>query len=97
MALAPEPYLSACLTVLHRAILACRANSWGNQWSAEHVADLMDAIHNIPTLLQEWETCDVEFLRTTFLQAYESKWRDRGGLLLCQIFDEAFAGSAPAT
>jgi hypothetical protein len=97
MALAPEPYLSACLVVLYRAILACRANSWSKQWPAEHVAELMDAIHNIPTFLQEWEKCDVEFLRTAFLQVYESKWRDRGGLPLCQMFDEAVAESPPAT
>jgi hypothetical protein len=57
----------------------------------------MDAIHNIPTLLQHWEMCNVEFLRTAFLQTYESKWRDRGGLPLCQLFDEAVAGFSPAT
>jgi len=97
MAMAPEPYLSACLAVLHRAVLACRASSWGNQWSAEHVADLMDAIHNIPWLLQNWEQCDIEFLRTAFLQAYESKWGDHGGVPLCRIFDQAVAETPPAT
>ena len=92
MAMAPEPYLSACLAVLDRAIIACRARCWSTEWSAEHIADLMDAIHNIPWLLHNWEHCDVEFLRTSFLQAYEQKWLDRGGLALCQIFDQALCG-----
>jgi hypothetical protein len=88
MAVAPEPYLSACLAVLDRAIIHCRAASW----SPERVADLMDAVHNIPWLIQNWERCDIDFLRTSFLQAYERKWLDKGGLALCRIFDDVVAG-----
>jgi hypothetical protein len=91
MSVAPELYLSACLTVLYRATIACRVWGWSGQVSPEHLADLMDAIHNIPQLIREWERCDVELLRTAFLQVYEKKWLGRGGLPLCQIFDEIIA------
>jgi hypothetical protein len=97
MALAPEPYLSACLAVLDRAIVACRAFNWSPAASNEHTADLMDAVHNLPWLLLNWERCDVELLRTAFLQPYEEKWQGRGGVALCQIFDKVVAdgGSRP--
>jgi hypothetical protein len=91
MAVAPEPYLAACLAVLGRAIVFCRACSRGGEWSAEHFADLMDAIHNLPWWIENWEKCDVELLRRGFLQEYERKWLGRGGLALCQIFDEVVA------
>ena len=91
MALAPEPYLSACLAVLDRAIIYSRAWNGSAKFPNEHTADLMDAIHNIPSLLQNWEKCDVELLRTAFLKAYEQKWLARGGIALCQIFDDVVA------
>ncbi len=93
VAVAPEPYLSACLTVLYRASIACRVWGWSGQVSAEHLTDLMDAIHNIPDLVREWERCDVEFLRRSFLLAYQEKWAGRGGLALCDIFDVIVAGT----
>ncbi len=83
--------MSACLTVLYRATVACRMWGWSGRVSPEHLADLMDAIHNIPELVQHWERCDVEFLRTAFLRVYEQKWLGRGGLALCQIFDDIIA------
>jgi hypothetical protein len=91
MGVAPEPYLTACMMVLREATLACRMEGWSGVVSAEHLADLMDAIHNIPDLVQHWERCDVELLRSAFLQAYETKWLGRGGLALCQIFDSVVA------
>ncbi len=93
MTVAPEPYLSACLNVLQYAILQCRIYAWSNEISAEHVADLMDAVHNIPTLIRHWETCDVELLREEFLR-YEQKWRDRGGSALCKIFDDGLTSQS---
>lgn len=92
MAVAPEPYLSACMAVLYRASIACRMWGWSGEVSAEHLADLMDAIHNIPDMVREWERCDVEFLRQ-FLLTYQQKWAGRGGLALCDIFDSIVAGA----
>jgi hypothetical protein len=59
MAVAPEPYLSACMAVMFQASLGCRSWGWSGEVSAEHLADLMDAIHNIPALVRQWELCDV--------------------------------------
>jgi hypothetical protein len=93
VAVAPEPYLSACMAVLSWASLACRAWGWSGEVTAEHLADLMDAIHNIPDLVQDWERCDVELLRKSYLLAYQQKWAGRGGLALCDIFDAVVAGT----
>jgi hypothetical protein len=95
MAVAPEPYLSACLAVLYRASITCRMWGWSDAVSAEHLADLMDAIHTIPNLVREWERCDVEHLRQSYLMAYQQKWAGRGGLSLCDIFDGIVAAAEP--
>jgi hypothetical protein len=54
MVVAPEPYLAAFQWVLHRAIISCRFGHWQWEFSSEHTAELMDAIHNIPTMIQNW-------------------------------------------
>jgi hypothetical protein len=59
---------------------------------AVHLADLMDAVHNIPDLVRSWERCDIEHMRTAFLKAYDDKWIARGGVALCDVFDQAVAG-----
>ncbi len=87
MSIAPEPYLSACLTVLRDAILACRFAAWHCGWSPEQVADLMDAIHNIPEHIQKWDKWTVEFLRAC-LRGYDDKWGTMTGPVLCRVFDE---------
>jgi len=92
MTVAPEPYHTACLEVMKRAILSCRMWGWSDDVDAAHLADLMDAIHNIPYLVQNWEFCDIEFLRS-FFEEYEKKWLDKGGLTLCQIFDDHMAAN----
>ena len=51
MSVAPEPYFSACMAVLYRATLTARRWGWSSHVSPEHLADLMDAIHNIPDLV----------------------------------------------
>jgi hypothetical protein len=91
MAIAPEPYLSALTAVLDRAILFCRNYNWSPDFPHEHTADLMDAIHNIPAAIQDWQPWHADFLRD-YLQTYESKWLPNGGLSLCQLFDETVAG-----
>ena len=92
MALAPEPCLSACLATIRQAILECRAQCWGKTAIPEQMADLMDAIHNIPGLLQAWEQCDIAWLRETLMD-YDRKWAPTGNqcLRLCAVFDAACA------
>ena len=63
--------------------------------NTEHVVDLMDAIHNLPWLMQNWEKCDLEWLRES-LRGYENKWKGRGGMVLCQIFDDVVSGREEA-
>lgn len=91
MAVAPEPYLSACVQVLHRSVLWCRVWGWKGDVPAEHLADLKDAIHHIPELITNWERCDLGLLRG-MLGEYEARWIDRGGPALRQIFDKLVAG-----
>lgn len=87
MALAPEPYLSACLATISEAVLAARFNSWRKSASPEQIADLMDAIHNIPSLMKNWENCDVQWLRES-LRQYDTKWAGGQSWLLA-AFDRA--------
>ena len=91
MAVAPEPYLSACLEVLERATIHARYILYGGHsggLTAEQsdcLADLMDAVHNIPGLLNRWEDCNEPLLRT-FLAVFDEKWRMRGGIGLLATY-----------
>ena len=84
MATAPEPYLTACLEVLTEAILGARRIGWEGQYhgglsveAADELADLMDAVHNIPIYLNHWERCDESMIRK-FLERWEDKWTGKG-------------------
>ena len=93
MAIAPEPYLTACMAVMREAILWARQAGYRKNVVPEQLGDLMDAIHNIPHHAQHWETCDVELLRSSFLGVYERRWGNRGGPLLLSIFDQSIKES----
>jgi hypothetical protein len=68
--LAPEPYLSACLDVIAYAALRSRALGWSNDPDQLTViANMMDAIHNLPELLRRWETCNEAYLRAALTPA----------------------------
>jgi hypothetical protein len=88
MPTAPEPYLSAGLATIREAVLMARACCWRDRPSVELVADLMDAVHNLPDVLVRWETCDLEWLRRD-LAAYDRKWGRDGGWSLLRVFDQA--------
>lgn len=66
---APEPYLSACVAVLSRALLLGRNHAT----ETEMVSDVMDAVHNIPHLMVDWEHCDPERIRQ-YLETCDAKW-----------------------
>ena len=55
MALAPEPILRAGSEVVYLACIHCRANALEGSTSREMVAELMDAIHDLPHALVNWE------------------------------------------
>ena len=84
MSLALPPQLAACLEVLYAAAVEARLLGYeGHERGltsrqADQLADLMDAIHNIPHQLCDWERCDESLLRA-MLHDYDVRW---GGSLL---------------
>jgi hypothetical protein len=80
VALAPERYLTACLELLKHATIHARFIAYGGHSgglaaeASDCLADLMDAVHNLPDLLQHWEKCDERLLRQ-FLEEFDEKWR----------------------
>ncbi len=92
MALAPAPQLAAVFQVLYQATLLARMMGWhGSETGltsaqADQLADLMDAVHNLPGLAQSWERCDEALLRG-MLRDYDTRWQ--AGLLT--IYDETVA------
>ena len=77
------------MSVVRLAVLHARRMGWSGEVQPEHLADLMDAIHNIPDLVQNWETCDVESMRENFFRAYDRKWAAATGFSMCDTFDKA--------
>ena len=62
------------------AILDARVAGWQSDVNPERLAALMDAIHNIPGLVRNWESCDQDLLKSKLLD-YERKWRSDGPCL----------------
>jgi hypothetical protein len=87
MAIAPERELQACMRVIRFAVLDARAAAWQSEVNAERLADLMDAIHNIPGLILHWDACDQDVLKRKLL-AFERKWKDDGPCLRT-IYEQA--------
>jgi hypothetical protein len=52
MSVAPEPYHTACLEVLHHAAIKARMIAFEDDFEREQLRDLMDAVHNIPRWLR---------------------------------------------
>jgi hypothetical protein len=91
----PEPKLRACLAVLHSACIRARLLGYEGQTAglppdrAELLADLMDAVHNLPDLITRWPSCD-ELLLRGMLQSFDDKWPNAGFALL-PAYDKALA------
>ena len=69
---APEPFASAALWVMYRAILEIRNNC--NAMSKEQLSDLGEALHNIPISLTEYgRPLDEDAIRD-YLSTYDAKW-----------------------
>jgi hypothetical protein len=92
MAMAPEPFLSACLEVLYAAALEARLIGYAgsqNGLSVEdsnRLADLADAVHNIPDLLRSWEDVDEGLLRA-MLADFDRKWGEKSTLRLLVAYE----------
>lgn len=94
MAVAPEPFRTACVEVLHNAAIKARVMAWDEEFDKEQLRDLMDAVHNIPRWLNNWQRCDVNELRQS-LAYYDQQWASKGWPNLTKIFDENVAGTQP--
>jgi hypothetical protein len=98
MSTAPEPYLSACLRVLYSATVEARALAWDgqqtplNEQQVQRLADLMDAVHNIPLLLTRWEECNESLLRG-MLCNYDTKWGAASRTLLAVVYQDVVDAS----
>lgn len=83
----PDHKLRACLTVLRSACVYARLLGYEGQRTglqperADLLADLMDAVHNLPDLVARWPSCNEDLLRD-MLSAFDQKWSSAGlGLL----------------
>lgn len=64
---------NACLMTLRDGIVYARSFAYTNE-PHEKIADLLDAIHNIPDLLRNFEYLDEQFLKNYFLE-YDRRWK----------------------
>ncbi|MCP4251729.1 MAG: hypothetical protein GY778_32240 [bacterium] len=91
--LAPEPHLSGYLELLYRVSIFVKLHSEGEMRLPDRqLFDLMDAIHNIPEMLLEYEGpgYDEKDMRRLFLESYDGKWaRDEGSFSLVTALDDA--------
>ena len=92
----PESDLRACLAVLGRACVHARLLGYEGQQAglpierSRLLADLMDAVHNIPDLMTNWPACSQELLRG-MLADFDTKWSS-SGIALLQSYDQIAAG-----
>ena len=95
MGFADERSMRAGLTVLARATVTARMMGYEGSSGglpakqSEQLADLMDAVHNIPDLLGRWEACD-ESLLVSMLRDYDEKW----GMALAEVYERVRSGEA---
>jgi hypothetical protein len=91
MTIAPEPFRTACLEVLHEAIINARAMAGTGNFEKDQLKDLMSAVHNIPHSLNDWERCDQDKLRRSLLW-YDGRWAWPN---LTKLYDDSIAGTPP--
>ena len=92
MAIPSDRHLAACLEVLYRSTLEARILGWRGTGTglapddSARLADLMDAVHNIPQLILRWDTVDEKRLRQ-YLADYDDKWGTVGSLRLLEAYE----------
>ena len=77
---------AACVDVLRMAILEARIWGWEGNVDAERLGDLMDAVHNIPSLIANWNANGVDDIKRE-IETYERKWGQNGGPCLRTRFE----------
>ena len=95
----PDSTLLACLAVLYSACVRARSLGYEGQTSglgrdrAELLADLMDAVHNLPDLIVRWSECDESLVRAN-LEDFDARWPSEGIGLLA-TYNHSLAGATP--
>ena len=64
--IAPEKVLKAALDTIKYASISCRSWSYDESTSLKQVGDLMDAIHEVPSLLTDWDSEKLSEIRNHF-------------------------------
>lgn len=90
--LAPERYLRAYADFLHNAIV--HARFYSDRMSTDQMFDLMDALHNVPTLLTQYGDYFTDrIMRDNYLAVYDRKWATGEGMSfsLIAMLDDALS------
>ena len=91
--LAPEPFLSAYVELIYHVTIFVRLYSEGDRRLPDaQLFDLMDALHNIPEMLLEYDSpgYDENDIRRLFLEAYDAKWaKQEDQFSLVAVLDDA--------
>jgi hypothetical protein len=96
MSLAPPQKLVSCLKALYHATVRLRDLGYSGEQTglspaaASEVAAIADAVHNLPYLVQNWETCDEQLLRS-MLGDCDARYPSRWSLL--EAYDRASSGT----
>ena len=80
MATAPEPFFSAGMYVLHWTFLKARMWGWSGSVNPAMLADLMDAVHNLPHMIAHWTDETDERLRLE-LSTFDQRWPEMAFLI----------------
>jgi hypothetical protein len=84
--LPPADTLDRYLDFIFEVTLLARALAWQNA-SQEQIADLMDAIHNLPALMRDWGRFDAVRFRHS-LKGYDQRWHKDEGRTLLKMFED---------
>ncbi|HZV33954.1 MAG TPA: hypothetical protein VFB72_05200 [Verrucomicrobiae bacterium] len=74
MSIAPEPILRAGNDTISFACIFCRNQTLGATFSAKMINEVMEAIHEIPRMLIDWERHTLSELRMHLACFPASSW-----------------------
>jgi hypothetical protein len=91
MALGPPDKLEGYLEFIYRVMLTARVMGW-QAASPEQIADLIDAVHNLPVLLRRWDVFDEKRFRD-HLAIYDEEWPvEDSRASLVRLLDDCLSG-----
>ena len=77
MSMAPDPILKATLETLSWAVTTCKNWTYSPGVPVKLINDLMDAIHNLPDFVMNWERHSLAELLTNLSYIDTEGWRER--------------------